>query len=176
MSKHKKKRVENYNFEKVNYQNDNLSQNKSFYVTAVDSNGNESNFGTPINAAKYMETLPWHIKDAWKLGSISEFPNTVEVESVDRKTIVNYPINFYRIKSEKDNKPYSTTRVYRYEVVGTELTGITEYANKDNEFPENHMSNYETKKSYMQKDTIDKIPQVEEKTFADSEYKMLRLI
>lgn len=171
----KREKVENYNFEKVNYQNDNLSQNKSFYVTAVDSNGNESNFGTPINAAKYMETLPWHIKDAWKLGSISEFPNTVEVESVDRKTIVNYPINFYRIKSEKDNKPYSTTRVYRYEVVGTELTGITEYANKDNEFPENHMSNYETKKSYMQKDTIDKIPQVEEKTFADSEYKNAKI-
>ncbi|MBO5143353.1 MAG: transglutaminase domain-containing protein [Clostridia bacterium] len=159
---------EEYEIELVNKQNNNLYNHHTFFVTAVDEAGNESNFTTPVNLRDYKDSLPWRVDGIYtKNSSITEFPDTVEVESVDLKTVYKYPINFYKIEEPNE---YSTYCDYSYEVVGTALKGIVQYKNEDKNFPEKHISNFKPKTSQMPQNTLDKIPQVNIDTFVDAEY------
>lgn len=162
-----RKKDENYNLELVNHQNDNLYNLHAFYITAVDAKGNESNFGEPVMLNKYKETLPWRVKIT-ELFSLEELPDTVSVESIDMKTIIQYPINFYKIENPSEYDSYCD---YRYEVVGTNLTGIVNLKSEEKNFPEKSVSEYTPQSSLMPQNTIDKIPQVTIDTFADSDYK-----
>lgn len=155
-----------YNIEGIREQNANLyNHKKAIYVTAVDANGNESNFGFPVDLSNYSKTLPRSLKSY--LGTINEFPETIEVKSVDSETVTSYPINFYKLSEPAS---YSSYCDYRYEVVGTMLTGVVSYENKDRIFPDEKISNYKLNTSGLPQGTMEQIPQVTVATFADREY------
>ena len=156
-----------YNLELVNRQNENLYNLQVIYITAVDKDGNESNFGYPVSLKDYKESLPRSVKDLNRYSELTEFPDTVKVESVDMKTAYEYPINFYKLEEPDE---YSTYCDYRYEVIGTALKGIVTYKNEEKIFPAEHISDFQPKTSQMPQNTMDKIPQVTIDTFADSEY------
>lgn len=160
---------EKYSIELVHRQNDNLYNLHSIFITAVDANGNESNYGTPIMLEKYKNTLPnmVPVKELNRYTTLTEFPDFVNVESVDNKTLMQYPVNFYRIGEISE---YLTYCDYKYEVIGTELVGIVSYKNENKIFPESHLSDFVPQTSYMPQNTIDKIPQVTVDTFSDNDY------
>lgn len=160
-----RKTSEEYNVETIVYQNNNLYNHKlAIYVTAVDENGNESNFGFPVDLSEYKKILPYSIK---YMGTITELPETIEVQSVDMKTTVTYPINFYKLSEPQE---YSRYCDYRYEVVGTMLTGIVTYENENKIFPNEKISTYKVNTSGLPQGTMDRVPQVTVDTFADSDY------
>ena len=112
----------------------------TYYIAAVDKDGNESQLSMAICGWKYENQLP-HNFDKYngfnKLGTsgnpLTEFPDTVEVEMAD-KTVTKFPVNFKKLSEPKDEFDEA---VYEYSIVGTKLTGTVRYLSEDNNYPDN---------------------------------------
>ena len=106
----------------------------SYYVTAVDAEGHESQFSTGICGWKYSNQLPkdFDSYSAFQGGTSSEpiidFPEQVPVQMVDG-TEATFPINYTKLEEDSDGA------VYAYKIVGTKLTGEVCYRNDGGEYP-----------------------------------------
>ena len=111
----------------------------SYYVTAVDAEGHESQFSTGICGWKYSNQLPKDFdsysafQGGTSLQPISDFPEQVPVEMVDG-TEATFPINYTKLEEDPDGA------VYAYEIVGTKLTGEVCYRNDEGDYPEKVVS------------------------------------
>ncbi|MBO5143352.1 MAG: hypothetical protein J6C46_10275 [Clostridia bacterium] len=114
----------------------------NYYVTAVDEKGNESFFSEPVSDWKYADILPYKCDDSKLLYSMSSLPNSVMVTSCDGVTNIEYPINFYKV----GEPTRSHLCEYRYEIVGTMLTGSIEYRNENDEFLDSYISDFKLEK------------------------------
>ena len=150
---------------KVNWQNANHGNN--YFVTAVDKDGNESAFSKNVSDKKYGEVLPYRTKDYFG-GTKKEFLNTIEVLSCDEKTIVNYPINYYK---NEDPSEYYLHCEYRYEIVGTRLNGKITYYNENREFPEKVISSHERQTITVDEVPNSEIPDINVESIIDEDYK-----
>lgn len=159
-----RKTSEKYDLQVVNHQNENISNHATaIYITAVDANGNESNCGFPVDLSEYRSILPYMVKGL--NSTLTELPETVTVQATDLKSTTTYPIDFYKLEQK-----YDFQCDYRYEVVGTALTGIITYKNESGNYPEEKISTYKINTSSMAQGTMDLIPQVTVDTFADEDY------
>jgi len=154
----------------------NMQHGYTYYITAVDSNGNESFFSRAISDYKYSNILPKKVARE-TLGIIDgkyyidEFKETVGVLQCDGKTIVNYPINYYKLNANYSNDKCE----YRYEVVGTKLTGTITYYNAEGNFPESIISTVKPNTGTLKDGQIESIPSVERATMNDSDYKNAKI-
>ena len=80
-----------------------MSSGYIYYITAVDSKGNESFFSRAIDETKYSNIIPSKVDNKSLVpngkGYLEEFPETVKVMQKDNETFKNYPINFYKIEN-----------------------------------------------------------------------------
>lgn len=149
----------------------NLTTFPNVYITAVDANGNESQFSKAVSTVEYKSKIPKSIdKKSQQLGIYTEqFLDEVSVIAADDNTIRSYPINYYRITEPKEYTDYCE---YKYEIVGTDLTGEIEYRSKEKIFPDEVISKALPPVTFMQetKVNIDELPSVRSDTFTDPEY------
>lgn len=107
----------------------------NYFVTAVDSSGNESFFSFPVSGWEYQSILPSDFDsyrgfgDRASDGTIERLPSTVEVVMVD-KSIKTYPVNF-----SKTGEEYGYA-LYDYQIVGTSLTGQCRLKNESGSYPD----------------------------------------
>ncbi len=134
-----------------------------YYITAVDSRGNESFFSRAIDETKYSNIIPSKIDNKSLVsngkGYLEEFPETVKVMQKDNETFKNYPINFYKI--ENSESTITKKCDYKYEVVGTKLTGRISYYNENCEFPAEVKSRVQPNKGGFVETPVQSIPSVD---------------
>ena len=145
----------------------NFNTGYTYYVTAVDSKGNESFFSKAICDWQYLDIIPYKIKDTF-IGSITEFPNVIKVTMADNQVVTEYPINFYKVEEPKD---YLNTVYYRYEVQNTKLQGYVQLKNEEKVFPSEHISTLVINGGSFYKDHLPEIAPVSVPQIIDSEYK-----
>lgn len=156
-------------YNNISYQNSSTLQ--TYYVTAIDSNGNESFFSKPICSWRYSSVLPYTVKRA-ELGLesnyyIQEFLESVAVTSKDDKTFVQYPINYTKVGTPNT---YSHTCDYEYQIVGTFLSGRISYYQENDEFPDAHVSSYDLKRVPLPEIPKENIIPTNIDTFVDADY------
>lgn len=149
----------------------NLTTFANLYIAAVDANGNESQFSRAVSTKEYQSKIPKNIDAAANELYVNknQFIDEISVIAADGVTIRKYPINYYRITEPTDYWNYCT---YRYEVVGTALTGTVDYESEDRIFPDEVISKKLPPVTFM-KDTkvnINELPSVKSDNFTDSEY------
>ena len=111
----------------------------SYYVTAVDADGHESQFSTGICGWKYSNQLPTDFdsysvfQGGSSLQPIVDFPEQVPVKMVDG-TEATFPINYTKLEEDSDGAAYA------YEIVGTKLTGEVYYYNDEDDYPDEVIS------------------------------------
>lgn len=157
------------NYNNITYQNSSLLQ--TYYVTAIDSNGNESFFSKPICSWRYSNVLPYMVKSS-ELGigsnyAIDEFLESVAVTSKDEKTLIQYPINYTRIGTPSI---YSHRCDYEYQISGTLLSGRISYYNENDEFPDSHISSYSLQRVPLPEIPRENIIPTDIDTFVDPDY------
>lgn len=113
-----------------------VSQNtfipSNYYVAAVDSQGNESQYSMAVSGWKFESQLPYTF-DSYtgfeknSMGHVSKLPDEVNVQMKDG-SYASFPINFKKISED-----YGCAQ-YEYSIVGTLLTGKIEYENKTKEY------------------------------------------
>ena len=145
----------------------NFSTGYTYYVTAVDSRGNESFFSKAICDWQYLDIIPYKVKNTF-IGSIEEFPETVKLSMANNQIEIDYPINFYKAEEPKD---YSTSINYKYEIPNTKLTGYVQYKSEDKVFPKEHLSTVTSNGGSLYKDHLPEIAPVNVPQIIDSEYK-----
>ena len=149
----------------------NLSTGNTYYVTAVDSAGHESFFSKAIADWNLLDVLPYKVDiNAFSKGYITEFPNMVKVSMADNTTKMDFPINFRRVQTPANN---TNSIYYFYEVPGTKLSGLVNYRNDNNVFPEEHISDYKLNSGSFYDKRIPEIapvdvPQIIDENFANS--------
>lgn len=109
-----------------------VSQNtfipSNYYIAAVDSQGNESQYSMAVSGWKFESQLPYTF-DSYNefeknsMGHVSKLPSEVKVQMRDN-SYATFPINFKKISEE-----YGCA-TYEYEIVGTLLTGKIDYENE----------------------------------------------
>lgn len=135
----------------------------SYYVTAVDKNGNESFYSYPVEGWQYANQLPKSLKTTYS--TLKELPLSVQVEMVDN-TVTTFPCE-YVLKEESDYEV-----IYEYSIVGTSLTGKVNISKeKGKDYPKEVKSDYKTVESlYDVKDEISLVPTNDIKTIIDETY------
>lgn len=113
-----------------------VSQNtfipSNYYVAAVDSQGNESQYSMEVSGWKFESQLPYTF-DSYtgfeknSMGHVSKLPDEVNVQMKDG-SYASFPINFKKISED-----YGCAQ-YEYSIVGTLLTGKIEYENETKEY------------------------------------------
>ena len=113
-----------------------VSQNtfipSNYYVAAVDSQGNESQYSMAVSGWKFESQLPYTF-DSYtgfeknSMGHVSKLPDEVNVQMKDG-SYASFPINFKKISED-----YGCAQ-YEYSIVGTLLTGKIEYENETKEY------------------------------------------
>lgn len=113
-----------------------VSQNtfipSNYYVAAVDSQGNESQYSMAVSGWKFESQLPYTF-DSYtgfeknSAGHVSKLPDEVKVQMKDG-SYASFPINFKKISED-----YGCAQ-YEYNIVGTLLTGKIEYENETKEY------------------------------------------
>lgn len=101
----------------------NMSNQDTYYITAVDSDGNESQFSMAVEAWKHADQLPFSFDSSDVFITNSEYkidnlPETVFVTMAD-KSQATFPIEYRRLST---NIEQDTAR-YMYSIIGTRLTG-----------------------------------------------------
>ena len=149
----------------------NLTTFSNVYITAVDTNGNESQFSKAVSTKEYASKIPKNVdgKANELYANRNQFIDEISVVAADGVTIRKYPINYYRITEPTDYFNYCT---YRYEIVGTALTGTVDYKSEEKIFPDEVISKAIPPVTFM-KDTkvnINELPSVKSDVFTDSEY------
>ena len=152
-----------------------MSQNRAtfsnLYISAVDANGNESQFSKALTIRNYEKQIPSKIdgKANELYENKNQFLDQISVVAADGVTVKKYPINYYKIYESDEYFNYCT---YRYEVVGTALTGTVNYTSEERIYPEEVISKAIPPVTFM-KDTklnINQLPSVTSDVFIDSEY------
>jgi len=139
----------------------NMEIGGEYYVTAVDKDGNESNFSQGVDAYDYKDTLPQQLKeapDSYKAyESIDELPKMAEVKMVD-ETIKTYPIT-YKL-NESQNATTGNDIVYDYTLAGTGFFAKVKVKNGPiNDAPKDINKDPNGKPNVEQeKDGVDNIP------------------
>ena len=120
-------------------QNQNFYELGSYYISAVDASGNESQLSMAICGWKYENQLPYNFdkynslnKEGTSSTPLTVFPTAVDVTMVD-KTTTKFPINFTKVSEPKDE--YENA-VYEYNIVGTKLTGTVYYDSETDTYPD----------------------------------------
>ncbi len=144
----------------------NYSTGYTYYVTAVDSKGNESFFSKAICDWMYLDVIPYSLDSSF-IGALTEFPDTVKLRMANNTVKVDYPINFYKVGEEKE---YSNNVYYRYEIPNTKLTGYVEYKSESRIFPKEHLSSCKTNNGDFYKDHLPEIAPVSVPQIVDSDY------
>lgn len=142
----------------------------NIYVTAVDAQGNESQFSKAVSLWKYNDKIPETVDKTQFSGIyVDKFLDEVTVIMADDITKRSYPINYYKIKEPADYLDYCE---YRYEVVGTALTGKVSYRPTEREFPDEVISKSTIPVTFMADSevSINELPSVNSSIFADEEY------
>ena len=107
----------------------------NYYVTAVDSAGNESFFSFPISGWQYQSILPSTFDSYSGFGTraldgtVERLPDTVQVTMVDKSTRT-YPVNYTKTSEEYGYANYD------YIIVGTSLTGTCKLKNDSADYPD----------------------------------------
>ena len=139
----------------------------SYYVTAVDDNGNESFFSLAVEGWKYGNQLPKEFieydtfrTEAIDIPYVTYLPMSVPVVMYDGS--VNYfPINYTKSGEEYDYV------IYDYSIVGTELTGSVRYFNESGVYEDNIISTDKVNGDlYKVDDEIHVIPSKEVQTLS----------
>lgn len=99
----------------------------TYYITAVDEQGNESLFSMAVEGWKYNSQLPNSLVNTFSSGVNTYLPSTVEVLMKDHSKEY-FPIDYKYVES---NENYAT---YVYEVRGTKLNGKVQYQNSTGEY------------------------------------------
>lgn len=96
----------------------------TYYITAVDSKGNESAFSMAMEGWKHNKNLPKSFENQSVFepenGYASVLPETVPVKMADKSTM-NLPVSYKKIKEENGSA------VYEYTIEGTLLQGTVKY-------------------------------------------------
>ena len=105
----------------------------SYYVTAVDEEGNESIYSSPVESWQYVNRLPYTLDEYSELKtdgvpSVPELPEVVTVKMVDGSS-VQYPVNYRMLSPKYDSM------MYVYKIQNTRLTGIVTAYSEDNDYP-----------------------------------------
>lgn len=95
----------------------NIMTGNTYYVTAVKGN-KESNFGIEVNSSKYLGQLPYKVKDDF-INEVDKLPDVMTVIMKDGSE-AELPVNYTLLEDLYKNVGKVT---YKYEVVGTRLTG-----------------------------------------------------
>lgn len=150
--------------------NENFFELGSYYVTAVDANGHESNFSLAVEGWQHAANLPKSF-DQYRFfkkndaGYVTYLPETVPVDMVDGSR--NYfPVSYTKIDESMNG--YAT---YKYEIKGTKLTGKVTYYREDKIYSPYIDSSYNFNQDlYVVKNNIDIIPNINVNTLTDSSY------
>lgn len=143
----------------------------NIYVTAVDADGNESQFSKSVSTWEYKDKLPKNIEKTQFVGAYQDkFVDEVTVVMADGETTRNYPVNFYKIKEPAEYLDYCE---YRYEIVGTSLTGRISYRPTERIFPDEVISKSSVPVAFMPEldVNINELPSINSDIFTDEEYK-----
>ena len=141
----------------------------SYYVTAVDANGNESFFSLPVTGWTYENQLPnnFDVYNAFSKdenGYVDTLVGSVTIKMCDG-TNASFPINYNKIGEE-----YGYA-IYEYTIVGTKLSGTINYKNDSGIYEEVVLSsvsfNYD---NYIIDNQINVIPTNDIDTIIDEDY------
>ena len=142
----------------------------NLYITAIDANGNESQFSKAVSTRNYTDKIPERIEKTQFTGAYQDkFVDEVTVIMADDKTTRNYPVNFYKIKEPAEYLDYCE---YRYEIVGTSLTGRISYKPAERVFPDEVISKSSVPVAFMPEPdvNINELPSINSSLFTDEEY------
>ena len=126
----------------------------TYYVTAVDANGNESSFSLGMTAWTIADRLPSRNDNLFEKGDsgfVEVLPETISVTMKDGSKR-EYPVSY--TKTEVLDK---VCAYYDYAIDGTMLTGHLEYFNESNEYPDKVESSYQLKPGAY---NIEQIPNI----------------
>ena len=151
----------------------NAASLNTYYVTAVDANGNESHFSLPVQYGSFTSRLPYGFDsymglpetDVEGIGYVlTKLPSVVPITLANGERAM-YPIRYVKL-NEKEN-----TAIYRYEIEHTLLAREVEVYFEDGNYPEVIESDdmLDTV-SYEAEVDILKIPEVSVPTISDSDY------
>jgi hypothetical protein len=85
---------------------------------------------------------------------------------IDDVTVVEYPINFYKIDSTSNSNRVK----YYYEVANTKLTGVVYYSSSNGDYPAEHISNIKVESGRIESDPFEMIPPVDVPQFFDGDF------
>lgn len=141
----------------------------TYYITAVDAEGNESLFSMAVEGWKQYHRLPnefdaYNSFDRDENYDIVNLPSVVSVEMKDG-SYQEYPISYTKIGEEYGYGEY------KYNIHGTMLSGDVTYKNVDGIYPDTIESDKEINTAlYEFKNNINIIPDVNVNAFSESDY------
>lgn len=150
--------------------NQNFYDLGSYYVTAIDADGNESYFSMAVTGWQYYSQLPksfeqysFFSKNAD--GYVIYLPESVPVTMADGSK------HYFPIEYTKTQEFMYGTAQYSYHIIGTELTGKVEYYKPDKIYSPSITSSVNLNSDlYTVKNNINIIPDVNVNTITDDSY------
>lgn len=117
-----------------------------YYVTAVDANGNESNFSPTVstfNLTKTLVTAMNELHELYYLGfqTIDDLPKKIKLTTIDHATTLERAI-IYENKIQYDKDGYA---LIPYKVKGTAISGTTLVYSFDEQKWSNYLQNQDTR-------------------------------
>lgn len=97
----------------------------NYYITAVDKDGNESNYSKVTNGSDYKSKLPVELVS----DNLENLPNTVLVKMLDNSEQY-LPVRYHKI-----DEATSGFGTYEYNVIGSKLSGVVKYVREDKIYP-----------------------------------------
>lgn len=144
----------------------------SFYVTAVDAGGNESFFSYPVSGWKFESQMPEDFSsyETFKMDdefNIVSLPEVASVKFADN-SYASMPINYtYITETEYGNA------IYKYNIVGTLLSGEVEYKSPSGVYEKEILSSKAVPTGiYDIQNEINLVPSNDTATIIDDVYSM----
>lgn len=129
----------------------------TYYVTAVDKDGNESLFSFPAEGKQFKANLPksFDNQSVFQMsdGAATVLPESVPVKMADGSS-VSFPISYRKLSMENG------CASYEYAIAGTMLKGLIKYMAEDGQYKDEILSSLKLETAaYQMNNTIRIIPE-----------------
>lgn len=159
--------IVSYSLDDVSFQN--YHALNTYYVTAVNSEGEESAFSFPVESWRYADRMPYIVEktEVFPYNDelyVTKLPEAINVKMVDGES-KQFPVDYKLISEE-----YGAA-TYLYEVKGTKLKGNINVKFESGEYPEQVISSFERRQDFITPDiTVDVIPNILTATISGDNY------